>query len=115
MRKSKDEIAQLYYSHKDFKQKKGEVVENVNIIEPLKVTSQQGGAHQGGAHQGGANTENIIPDIHSSEKYTTEIYAIEKENKLMEAIFKNLHLKKQLNLMHKKNLLNDKIIEMLKN
>lgn len=94
LNKSPDMIKQLYYSHKSFKESRGEEVSN---IEFGKYDSMIGGKTQPKVLHGGMDRR---------------IERIEKENKVLRGIIENYKMKRQIRKLYANGKLDNKSVEM---
>jgi DNA-binding CsgD family transcriptional regulator len=89
-----DTIQQHYYSHKSFRQNRGEPTQDVDFVHAIANTNN--------------NTEKIINPIHSLQNggaLTKEdkLKKLQNENYIMAEIIKNYHMKRQLRKLLAKN------------
>ncbi len=111
---SKDNIIQFYYSHKSFKESKGEPVIDINILKQSCPSPKRQMGGEPSDHMHMHNTHNVtdkvtdkINEISSNiggstttEILQTKLNNIELENKILEAMVKNYEMKKHLKKLY---------------
>lgn len=97
-----DTIKQLYYSHKSFRQARGEAIEDVDFSNNINNVQKQSYIIPQLNRQ---NNKNNLATIKNLER-------IEKENIVMDSILKNYQMKKQLKKLYIDGKLDKKGISM---
>ncbi|ARF08789.1 hypothetical protein Catovirus_1_839 [Catovirus CTV1] len=90
---SEDKIKQYYYEYKGFIEKKNKTIEKNKNLE-------------GGGDQSIQNSDN--------NSYMNKIDKMEKENKIMNTIIQNIHLKKDIHKLIKSGVIDPKIKQFIK-
>jgi hypothetical protein len=129
---TQDTIKQFYYSHKSFKQSKGEPTIDVNFTntnpvpsgQPMQTRSNQliRTNNQIGGFGQMASRPNVINQNASNQVFRTAVGGnvaidrnvdrIEKENHVLESIIKNYRMKRQIRKLYATGKLDEKSIKM---
>lgn len=104
-----DTIRQLYYSHKSFKQGRGEKVVDINFDNVIESQYNNSTIFKRDSNMNSIikKKEQVGGMIH-----TDKIEKIEKENKILEAIIKNYRMKKYVRKLYIDGHLDKKSIDM---
>jgi hypothetical protein len=106
-----DNIKQLYYSHKSFKEGRGEPVININF-DSLENNMHSMHPSPSTIFSRGVDSNSIIKKQENVQKGGGQyLENIEKENEIMEAIIKNHRMKRYVRKLYVDGMLDKKSIE----
>lgn len=106
LNRTPDQIAEMYYMHKNFKKGKGEIVQDITLFKQneRKVGADMQKDQKGGAFSGSGGTPVIRNNISK----------IEKENHIMKMIIDNYHMKKNIARLYRAGKIDRGMIHRLK-
>lgn len=123
LNKTPDQIAEMYYIHKNFKKGKGEMVQDIALFRQIERivganlqkdqkggASGLGGSGLGGSGLGGSGLGGTPdpPVIHNN------ISKLEKENHMMKMIIENYQMKKNIAKLYRAGKIDKSVIHRLK-